>query len=470
MASSGENQGLQIALIIFVMLTILLSVTTFMFFQQYQEADARSVSDQAAVAEATESLRATVAEVSDVKKMIGVPDTAKHPDVQATFAEDMKQFGATIPEDKRYYRQALEFVYTTLASTNEQLVEARTTIQNLKDSNQAFETAKQQQLATAEAAQKQAEDALAAAQASFTDELDKKNQLAADLQGKLAQKDQELAKAAEDSKKLIDDLTKNVEKLELLVDVANTKIKELDPTVPFEVADGEVRWVDQTSASVWINVGQADGLRRGITFSIVGGDQAVGGNQVRKASIEVTDILGPHFARARIVEDALSDPIVQGDKIFTPLWQAGRGEQFAIAGLIDVDGDGVDDRDMIRDLIRMAGGTIDAEVDDKGAQTGEMSLNTRYLIMGKEPADEALDGYTAIQKEAERLGVHQINVAKFLDHVGWKDQRQVLRFGRRGNAEQMTGPAPDGGRPVAPGDVSEIFKKRAPPGKRQSAY
>ena len=36
--ASSENQGLQIALIIFVMLTIILSVTTFLFFREYEEA------------------------------------------------------------------------------------------------------------------------------------------------------------------------------------------------------------------------------------------------------------------------------------------------------------------------------------------------------------------------------------------------------------------------------------------------
>ncbi len=33
-----ENQGLQIGLIIFVMLTIVLGVTTYLFFRQYEEA------------------------------------------------------------------------------------------------------------------------------------------------------------------------------------------------------------------------------------------------------------------------------------------------------------------------------------------------------------------------------------------------------------------------------------------------
>ena len=40
-----ENQGLQIALILSVMLTIVFMVTTFIFVRQYQEAAAKSQTD-----------------------------------------------------------------------------------------------------------------------------------------------------------------------------------------------------------------------------------------------------------------------------------------------------------------------------------------------------------------------------------------------------------------------------------------
>ena len=41
--ASNENQGLQISLIVFVMLTIILSVTTFVFYRKFeQEATAQS--------------------------------------------------------------------------------------------------------------------------------------------------------------------------------------------------------------------------------------------------------------------------------------------------------------------------------------------------------------------------------------------------------------------------------------------
>ena len=55
--ASSENQGLQIALIIFVMLTIILSVTTFVFFRQADEATIRSIADSKKATDADTALR-----------------------------------------------------------------------------------------------------------------------------------------------------------------------------------------------------------------------------------------------------------------------------------------------------------------------------------------------------------------------------------------------------------------------------
>ena len=87
-----------------------------------------------------------------------------------------------------------------------------------------------------------------------------------------------------------------------------------------EVPDGEIIHVNQKSGSVWINVGQADGLRRQVTFSVVGADKSVGKYQPTKGRIEVVELLGPHFAECRILDDKITDPLVPGDKIFTPFW------------------------------------------------------------------------------------------------------------------------------------------------------
>lgn len=494
--ASSENQGLQIALIIFVMLTIILSVTTFVFFRQYEEADGRSRADAEKSANADKALRTIQDENNELKQVIGVAATAKLDEVKATFNEDMQKFGA-IPAEKRYYRPALEYIFVTFGKVSEELVNARDEIQHLKNSNTAFENASKTQIAEAEQSRNTANEKLASATDQFNEEREKKNQENKELADKLAATDVELKETADKAAKDVENLVKQQKLDRGLLAAANKKVNDLEAET-FEIPDGEIRAVDQKTASVWINLGRADGLHRQISFGVFGAGENVGVGMRfeeepaaeegaspggpepepvnRKASlkgkIEVTKVLDEHFAEARILEDSLSDPIVPGDLIFTPLWHPGRAEHVAIAGLIDLDNDDRDDRPLVRNLITMGGGIIDAEVDATGKRTGTMTINTRYLIMGDPPEEEAaLLTYSEIQTEAQRLGVEDINVAQFLDHVGWKDPKRVLVFGLGGNAEDIPPDAPDGGRAVAPGRVSDLFQKRRPPKSRSgSAY
>jgi hypothetical protein len=464
--ASSENQGLQIALIIFVMLTIVLSVTTFVFFRQYEDADIRARKDHEDAAKANTALSSLQAEDNKMKQMIGVGEQAKIEEVTATFNEDMKNYVAAIPEEKKFYRPALEYTYNTLHEKDLELASARAEIQTITEERNKIEAAKQAQVAAAEQKQKEAEDALAEANKIFAAEREKKNQELSDIKAQLDKKLEELTQLADQKKKEIDALTSDRNELTVTNRGLREKITDLDPTSGFEVPDGKIVWVNQKARSVWINVGQADGLQRQVTFSIVGNGENVGGDQKTKGRIEVTELLGPHFAQARILEDELYDPIVQDDLIFTPLWQPGRSESFALVGTFDLNEDGEDDRQVIRDLVRMAGGRIDAEVDLEGKQTGELTMNTRYLIKGGEPGDKAVEGaYSKMVGEAQRLGVRDLTLAKFLDHVGWKDPKQTLVFGRRGNANQVPPEQPDGGRAVAPGKVSDVFRSRRPPGR-----
>src|SRR3569623_189264 len=106
--ASSENQGLQIALIIFVMLTIILSVTTFVFFRSYEDADLRARADSDKATKADTAARAIQDEANTLKKMMGVGEQAKLPEIQASFAEDIKSYMAGIADEKKFYRQALE--------------------------------------------------------------------------------------------------------------------------------------------------------------------------------------------------------------------------------------------------------------------------------------------------------------------------------------------------------------------------
>ena len=466
--ASSENQGLQIALIIFVMLTILLSVTTFMFFREYTDADLRSRNDAKNATDQTQAARQAVTDLHDLQKIIGVAETASVADVKTAHEEDMKKYATTAPEESKYYRPALEFLANTLNEKTAELVTARATIQEEQDKREAVEKAKQVQVAAAEENARKAEADLASAKKAFEGERKKMLEDNADLKDQLKQKNDALTELADKDKKQIDELAVDNRKLQTANESLNVKLVEVDPTSGFEVPDGKIVWVDQRSRTAYINVGRADGLRRQTMFSVVSGNEEVGSEQRTKGRLEVTEVLQAHFAECRIIEDKLTDPMVEGDKIYTPLWHPGRAESFGIIGKIDLENDGVDDREMVRDLVRLNGGRIDAEDTPEGKQVGELTINTRYLVLGVAPDDAeiAKKAYTKLLTDARRLGVREISVSKFLDQVGWKNQKQTLVFGRRGNANDVPPSQPDGGRPRSTGQVGGQFQIRRPQGKR----
>jgi hypothetical protein len=462
--ASSENQGLQIALIIFVMLTIILSVTTFVFFRQADEATIRSIADSKKATDADTALRDAIVESKRLKELIGVSDGLKVSEVDATAGADFSKYVTALSEEKRNYRAALEYLYSTYLDKEDKLVAKTNQHMQLEKEKEAFEAAKDALVKTAETKQQEAEDLLKKALDEFTEERTKKNQQEQELKDQLKTREEELDGLKTTSKKEIDVVKGEKTKVEEYLKIANEKYSEIMPDTGFEVPDGLIVHVNQKAGSVWINLGQADGLRRQVTFSVVGADENVGKGQPTKGRIEVTELRGPHFAQCRILEDEIMDPLVPGDKIFTPLWQPGRSEGFGIVGIIDMNGDGKDDRDMIVDLIHMAGGRVDAQVNPKTNKLeGKLTIHTRYLILGEPPDDANVEkDFFKIQKEAEQLGIQTITIDKFLDHVGWKDSKQTLNFGRGGNANALPPEMPDGGRPAAAGKVSYVFKKRKP--------
>ena len=152
--------------------------------------------------------------------------------------------------------------------------------------------------------------------------------------------------------------------------------------------------VNDRKGTVWINLGLADGLRELTTFGVYDfkEDGVMRNEKEIKARIQVTKVLDQHLAEARITEDELQDPILPGDQIHSPAWQAGTRIHFALAGFFDVNGDGKSDRETIRNMIASVGGIIDAEVHDDGSKTGKITARTRrdsltYYFVGRGKSD-----------------------------------------------------------------------------------
>ncbi len=472
--ASSENQGLQITLTIFILLSIVMMVTAFMFFRNWDEARDRATADASARQKAEADLRKATEEIDQMREMIGsgaaaaagptpeggTPAAAGIEALQQNFDGDMQKFAATLPEDKRRYRDALEALSDELATVNQRLKEELDRTKDLMEKHEAREKAKDQQIQEHVAAVQAAKADLAGERAKFAQQLQEITAINEELKSKLSERlaeiEQVKAQSDADQKRMTSEITT----LNTRIADLQFKIANLTRTT-FEVADGEVVRANLAKKTVWINLGSDDYVRPQLTFSVYGQDPNDVARYDSKGSIEVVQVIGPKLAEARILDDQLADPIAPGDKIYTPAWAPGRQEHFALSGMLDIDGDGVSDRQAIRDLITMAGGVIDAELDDDGQKIGELSLQTRYLVQGDTPAGDFVKAFNDMTIEAGKYGVEVITLEKFLDHVGWRDPQRRLDY-RSGRGSDFRIPR-SGTPPISGGNVTDLFRQRRPP-------
>lgn len=461
--ASSESQGLTIALIILLILTILLAVTTFLFFTSYQEATTQSAKNLADASQASSEMREMQDEINRMKELIGVGTEAELEEIETTFEDDMKAYAATVPADKRQYRQSLEVLATALTQANDQLVAAQGQITQLQQSNAAFEAAKNMELAQFQAAAQQAQQELATEKAAFNDALAAKNQENQTLLTQFEESTRKLNEQVAALQKQVTEAQTATTQLEQANVAQGQTIRQLSGDAP-QTYDGEIRWVNQSSKLVWINRGRADGLQPATSFSVQN-TSLPPGSGTPKGRIEVTKLLGDHMAEARIVDDLFADPLLPGDGIYSPLWEPGQRLRFAIAGRIYLDGDQVDDVERLQDLISVAGGTVDAVLQSDGKLQGDITVDTRYLVLG--PAPESIRAaYDELINKAQRMGVQTITLQNFLDQMGWKgDTGSLVRYGREGNAGQTTTQAGEGfsQRSDPAVRLNEQFQRRRPP-------
>jgi hypothetical protein len=472
----AENQGLQIALIVFVMLTIVLAVVTFLYVRNFQESVARNAQLEKAAQDDKANAIKMQAEITFLMERVGVdpkmPVGQEKKDeenaagtVKGIFQDDMKQFAATLPSEKQQYRGTLE----SLWNTNQELFAANTDMQNkfkeLQDQFTRREEERDRQIKEFRDKSDDSAKDLLERQTTFDSDRQRINASNEDLNSKLAQKDAEKSQISDQAIKKEAALGNEIKTLAQTNQLQNDKVKKLTKS-HFEVAQGVVRAIDLNGGkegNVYINLGREDQLTPLVTFSVHAKEANTSQGEGLKARIEVTDILGDHLARARILDEDYANPIAPDDKIYTPLWHPGQRTHVAIFGTIDLDGDGEDDRAIVKDLVTSVGGIIDAEMDPLGKITGNIDINTRFLLEGKIPADrDANIGATAMITKADQAGVERIPMSKFVELSGWKDPRQVVRFGRNGTRERIPAEQRDGSlmRSATPTEAANFQKRR----------
>ncbi|MBL9123286.1 MAG: hypothetical protein JNG90_06605 [Planctomycetaceae bacterium] len=465
--AKSESQGLQIALILCVLMLILFIGTTYYFFSKYSEAAEMSRKDKEETTKMQASLRDLTDELHKLKVKAGFAETIPVAEWEKSVGEDMKLYAPTLTAEQQSYREALKQLAAALRESSTNLAATKADLLAQQEINEKREAAKDLQIAAHKQSLDEAVKTYAQEQSAFMNdrqrlEKEKADQLAINQ------------KAAEDFDKEREEKTRQLTQLESQVGLVKAQLGQQQETIAElqgktqAVPDGSIRRVNQRG-TVWIDVGESDYLPRQLAFSVYGVDQNGVARDKRKGAIEVTQIIGPHLAEAKILEDDILNPIVPGDLIYTPLWQPGRQERFALAGFMDLDGDDLSDRHLVRDMITMSGGVIDAELDDQGKMQGAMSMETRYLIIGPKKEDMAEANVGKMEADAKDLGVEVISLSNFLERTGWKDTKTVLRYdGSR--PQDFRGPARDGGAKVSRGVTSGVFQKRQPRKQLNSAY
>ncbi|MFO0807810.1 MAG: hypothetical protein U0746_04235 [Gemmataceae bacterium] len=221
--------------------------------------------------------------------------------------------------------------------------------------------------------------------------------------------------------------------------------KNLAPfsAVANDTPKGSITRIDRGANIVYVNLGSADYVRPGLTFSVLpsGTTGKTAAGRDRKGAIEIVAVLEPHLSSAKVIDapNALRDPLLPGDLLFNPAWSPTSRMHVALAGIFDLNGDGIDDIQEVISTLRKAGVEVDAYLDikDRTIKGPGISERTTYLIEGVPPKPsgaQAIDSNSPVQQalmdllgkhtefvnKSRDLGVDRVPYLKFLAMVGYR--------------------------------------------------
>jgi len=348
--------------------------------------------------------------------------------IERQFVQDMAYLGPEVDAQNRNYPALPEYLVNAIRSRNEQYVQTRneaTTIRSqaasdVDNARKAEEEAKKNRDA---AIQKQQQD-----NAEFLAAREKMKADGEATRDELTKSSRELAavrkSAADEKTKLESDLTK----VRSIIETQRQELNRLRSD-RFENVQGEIAYVVPPGRLVHINLGSADSLLVGVQFGVVDVNEINVEEAELKAQIQVTKILGEHSAQARVLGNpSYTRPLVRGDKLYSPFWAPGRKVRIALAGDIDITGDGRSNTEQLKSMIEMAGAEVAATISSAGSVQGKLDSSVRFLVIGEQPAspsspaddadrNRAMAEIGRLKAQATELGITTIPAWKLLEYL-----------------------------------------------------
>jgi len=406
-------------------------------------------------------------EIEEMKQNVNADPEMQ--EIESQFTENMSYFGPEVEPQNQNYPNLPEYLVNAIRDLNVRYKTARDEVEQLRAETEAkIENAREQQQ-LAETQRDELDKKLVSISEKFDEDRTRMNREKEETRDRLEKTVldfNDFRKTATDENNR---LAQQASQLKTTIESQKLQLNRLRGG-QFETTQGEIRYVIRGGNVVTINLGSADELRPGVTFGVIDGDETRLKDAKVKGTIQVTQIQGPHLATARVIaRPEIRNPIIPGDKIYSPFWAPGRSVKIALAGDIDIDGDGRPDNEAIKGQIKAAGAEVVAEISSTGVTTGELDPSIRFLVIGESPTPPAGE-MTDAQAEQERimgltrakaaeLGLTVIPAWKLDNYLKTIDNTLTTPLGSAAKAEDFP-PEYRGGSNRLPTDISEIYKRQ----------
>jgi hypothetical protein len=213
----------------------------------------------------------------------------------------------------------------------------------------------------------------------------------------------------------------------------------------------------------------------------------------------VVEVRGEHLSRGRIIylDDLLAsgerrhnrtrNPVLVGDVLVNPSWSAGAPKHVALAGAVDLTGEGRDNTEEFVRALQRQNIVVDSYLnlrdlsdDAIDAALKKVSVQTDYLVVGDVPpylresrdkdakGDKLQEAINKMKEAAKQNGVRIIGLRKYLELIGYETPRALTgdestsSFYRSTVTPKPDAPKPDAPKPDAP-KKDDMMKDAKPP-------
>jgi hypothetical protein len=452
-------QSLSIALIVFVMLTFVLAVTTYLFFTQKIAAEKEMRDAATEMAAAKGDREKTEADADKLRQLLGFPEGKPIDEIETAIGEAFERDFGDSPEDAKGYVKLADWLLSAVKSKDEAIKALTLDKMNLEKEKEeaiAEATTKQEELKKQVEAQKKATEEI---ERKFGEDRGKHEQFSKAL----GEQQSAALKKAERLKLLEDEIAKGEavlpadmsarfkaqpaegrigmffkelrerEKTIARQDELLATLRVADPALQKMVLDatpkddridgfdGRILSVNEIDRTVLIDFGSTRGLRTGLVLKVYepGDERPQYGSY--KAVVEVFVVESGALARARIRQESTRNPILAGDRVATSLWSPGGTFEAVIVGFVQLDDDAKPDQDRLRESIERVGGRVEQSVSaatrmlvDAGSPRTVGTESERTA--GWRPADDQRREKQL--KEAGRLGIPVVGLEAFMEMLG----------------------------------------------------